>query len=210
MDIARRAYGTYRALRNRHTTPISGGVLPRNQTLEADRQRIRAGRAQITRTTTKTTSIQLGGGTSPAAERPSAITAIAGGGTPLLVAEAPQFPALGAPAAGLMVALVDQVGEAMTRLARIPPARDIRNPIAQMFANAAIVRQAAATARSIHLLLIEDRHDPLVVAAAEEAAAALRIAADAAMHAAQTAAMRYQGAASDQARGTRLPDLRRF
>lgn len=233
MEIARRAYGLLRRVTNDPVGRAQRSIAEQNRrTSEEKKQRIR--RARIARTTTKTTTITVGsdtrtapgtgsgdttagtggtagpgsvGGTGSAGVAPASFTPLPG--TPAGVEAPVPAAALAAPAAAVLIGLADQAAEALTRLARIPPARDIRNPIAQLAALAAVTQHAAATARVLHATFTQDRHDPFVTAAAEQTAAALRIAADAALAATDTAVRRYQGAATDTARGTRLPDLHR-
>lgn len=126
-------------------------------------------------------------------------------------AEAADVPmvALNAPAGGQMRSLVETIAESAALLARIAPGGDIRNPIAQL---AAFAQAQAAIARAVAELrerMGEDRHDLVVLAFIDQAEAITRTAATSLGETAVAAAIRYQGTASDQARGTGLPNVNR-
>ncbi|WP_336214348.1 hypothetical protein [Nonomuraea sp. LPB2021202275-12-8] len=140
----------------------------------------------------------------PAKQRPSTTVAA----PPVVEAYAP-VAALGAPGAGQMNALVTTIDEAAAIMARIPPAGDIRNPIAQIASFARAVAALWRRMRELRQRLSDDQHDLYVLAAADQAEAAIRVAAAATAEAAMVAAMRYRGAAADQAEGTRLPHVNR-
>ncbi|GLX06666.1 hypothetical protein [Microbispora sp. NBRC 16548] len=116
-------------------------------------------------------------------------------------------PHLLVPKATMMRNIVSFIREGLVRLVRLPDGRDIRTPLAKGYAYAQVYADAADGLGLLRDHLIENRHDPQVIAAYEEAAAAARHCAEIVKGAAQTASGRYQGTASDQARGVRLPDM---
>ncbi|MEV4806735.1 hypothetical protein AB0K18_42635 [Nonomuraea sp. NPDC049421] len=116
---------------------------------------------------------------------------------------------LQAPAAGQMLSLVETIAEAATLLARIPPGGDIRNPIAQIAAFAQAQARLARAVSEHRQRMAEDHHDGVVLAVIEQAEAITHNAARALADTALTAAFRYQGTASDQAAGTRIPNVNR-
>ncbi len=112
------------------------------------------------------------------------------------------------PQATQMRAIVSFVCEGLVRLVRLPDGKDIRTPIAKVYAYAKVASALASGLRLLHGHLVDRRHDPKVVEAVADAAAAMRQAAERVQNAADTTAKRYRGTASDQARGVRLPDFR--